>query len=366
MKMTSKIVTVLALAVMFAVPAVAHKEAPAQTATTINAPAAKVKNALIVAQYGTGFNLVSESPSQIVLSKPLKGAAGMLTTLLSTPQACTDYTPQLLETFTLIETSDSTTTVLFRLEMEHAGPFCRPVRDSINNKKLDKQLAEFMQRIKAQLETTTPQQSATPATPAVAAPVAPAPVAPLKVPDVAALRQQYTDSLAAMLKQMGKPGYAEFSGDTETMHAPQGTKEKFDALVANKDFLAAMDSMQVYKVVYTNDKDLTLVWQRSKQGDLPVPVAVPRTPEVSPATPVTPDKLVADRKTFLDTINAPGRKGHGEIAGDTLTLHTAECNKQNFDLLVANPHMQEIFKNLQIKTFVYTNDLDLTFTQEIK
>ena len=97
-----------------------------------------------------------------------------------------------------------------------------------------------------------------------AAPVASVSVVQTVSPDVAASRQKYADDIASMLKQQGKQGYVEFSGDTETMHAPEGTKEKFDALVGNKSVLAAFDFMQVNKLVYTNDKDLTLVWQRSK------------------------------------------------------------------------------------------------------
>ncbi len=95
------------------------------------------------------------------------------------------------------------------------------------------------------------------------------------------------------------------------------------------------------------------------------PVAMPTpAPQASP-TPATPEKVAADRKAWLDTINAPGRKGHGDISGDVLTLHSAECNRQNFDLLTANSHMKEVFGNLRIKTFVYTNDLDLTFTYDV-
>jgi hypothetical protein len=101
------------------------------------------------------------------------------------------------------------------------------------------------------------------------APVASVSVAQPVSPDVAALRMKYVDNIASMLKQQGKPGYVEFSGDTETMHAPEGTKEKFEALLGNKGVLAAFDYMQVNKLVYTNDKDLTLVWQRRSSDQQP-------------------------------------------------------------------------------------------------
>jgi hypothetical protein len=86
----------------------------------------------------------------------------------------------------------------------------------------------------------------------------------------------------------------------------------------------------------------------------------------STAEPQGTGDVKADRKAFLDTINAPGRKGQGTIEGDTLTLSSAQCNQQNFDLLIANPHMQQVFKSLKLKLFIYTNDLDLSFKYEIK
>jgi len=87
----------------------------------------------------------------------------------------------------------------------------------------------------------------------------PAPPPPVST---AALRQQFVNDVAANLKQRGKLGYVEFSGDILIMHAPEGSKEKFDIGLRDKNFLAGLDAMNINQIIYTDEKDLTLVWRR--------------------------------------------------------------------------------------------------------
>ncbi len=183
-------------------------------------------------------------------------------------------------------------------------------------------------------------------------------------------RKAFADELTQAMHKGGGFGHAEAIGTVLAMHSERCSQEQFNKLVVSNDKLqAALRSLKFKSIVYTNDADLKFVYDLEKSA-LPTttPPATPETPAEPTPSVATPEKLAADRKAWLDTINTPepGRKGHGEIDGDTLIIHSAECTRQNFDLLVANPHMKQVFSSLKIKLFVYTNDLDLTFKCDVE
>lgn len=134
---------------------VAAKQEPVTVVVIASADAVK-SNAVRVA-IAQGYTIDQEGQFQLVFAKNMTGAGSFVTKMLVTPSACTSITPRWLITVIVVPGQDSVT-LNARSEYEHAGPLCRPVRETPDGKNVRQQIERFLQNIKSASErpaTTT-------------------------------------------------------------------------------------------------------------------------------------------------------------------------------------------------------------------
>ncbi|HTC92226.1 MAG TPA: hypothetical protein VK699_02100 [Terriglobales bacterium] len=163
--------TVLCTILITFLAGVSYGKDKAPTSVEIKAPAQTVRATIVRGMTGQGWTIDSEGEFQLVFSRNT-----------NSPSTCTDIQPRDFIRFTLAENQDSTL-VLASSGSEHAGPFCRDVRENTNQKAMRKILTD----LKALAESTTPEPetpSAAAFTPATAAVIQPS-ASPLSPPPAA-------------------------------------------------------------------------------------------------------------------------------------------------------------------------------------
>jgi len=138
---------VLAL-VLFGGLAYAKDKPPIQA--TIQAPIETVKGIAMSRALAAGFLLDSEAQFQLTFAKNMSEGQSLVVQALGSPAACAAIHPRHILTIALAPGDQ--TLIVAAYQYEHAGPFCRTVRESINDGKVRKQLEDLVGRIKADAE----------------------------------------------------------------------------------------------------------------------------------------------------------------------------------------------------------------------
>ncbi len=143
-----KTIKVLAL-ILISIAAFAKDKGP--VTMTTQAPIEAVKAAAVTRALKAGFLLDTEGQFQLVFARNMSGGQQLLVQTLASPTACSDIRPRHI--ITLAVAPGDQLTVVAQYEYEHAGPFCRSVREPITDGKVRSQLEKFLADIKADAET---------------------------------------------------------------------------------------------------------------------------------------------------------------------------------------------------------------------
>jgi hypothetical protein len=146
--MTKRFSIFTAFALILTVGAFAKDKGP--ISTTISAPMDAVKAAAVTRALKAGFLLDTEGQFQLVFARNMSGGQQVLVQTLASPSACSDIHPRHI--ITLAVAPGDQLTVVAQYEYEHAGPFCRSVREPITDGKVRSQLEKFLADIKADAE----------------------------------------------------------------------------------------------------------------------------------------------------------------------------------------------------------------------
>lgn len=156
-----------------------RKPEPEPASVEINAAPEAVKPVLLKGLLSHGFALENETEHQITVTRPMPAAMTILTQLLLTPSACQrESTPKLVYTINVVGIAGGTF-VNVTAATEHAGTFCRVVREPLDGGKLRTALGNSLQELKMACEKMGPtpavaKAAVAPATPDVVPPPTPA------------------------------------------------------------------------------------------------------------------------------------------------------------------------------------------------
>ncbi len=254
------------LSLGIAITASAAKKEP--VSATVRAPVDIVRAAAVSQATRSGYVVEEEGQFQIVFAKRMTGFAGLLTSAMLSPSACTSISPRWLLTVTFALGTDG---VMLRTvsQEEHAGPFCRPVRDDFDNKRTRADIERFLQIVKSASE----QQQA----------IATAVEDPAQKAQEQA-RNAYLLTLNAEL-QKDAVGFANLDGPKGThlvVHSLHADEAHYGGLLSDEKFVGALHVYGFTQFVYTNDQGKTFTWDSTQQ------TAATRSAESVPAGPPPP------------------------------------------------------------------------------
>jgi hypothetical protein len=241
---------VCALTLTLVLNASAAKKEP--VSIIINAPADMVRAAAVSQATRSGYVVEQEGQFQIVFAKRMTGFGGLLTSAMLSPSGCTSISPRWLLTVTFAPGIDGVTLRTVSQE-EHAGPFCRPVRDDLDNKKTRADIERFLQIIKAATERQQTMATA------------------VEDPAKKAQEQARNAYLLTLNTELQKDavGFANLDGPKGThliVHSLHADEPHYTALLSDEKFVGALHVYGFTQFVYTNDANNTFNWDSTQQG----------------------------------------------------------------------------------------------------
>jgi hypothetical protein len=151
-----------------------HKPEPEPASVEISASPAVVKQVILKGLLRRGFALDSEAEHQITVTRPMPAAMTIISQLLQTPSACqVGSMPKYVYIFNIVGLAENSTFVSVTGSYDHAGAFCRNVREPLDSGKMRTSLGNALQELKAACEKDAPAVSSAPM-PVVTVPLSPA------------------------------------------------------------------------------------------------------------------------------------------------------------------------------------------------
>jgi hypothetical protein len=293
------------------VPAFAAKQSP--VSIIVNAPLDAVKGAAVAEATANGYLLDQEGQFQIVFTKNMGWGSGLLTNLLLAPPACSGIPPRWFLTVMFVPGPEGVTLRAVS-QYEHAGPFCRSVRESFDGKKPRQQIEGFFQQIKSAAEQRGPS-SVNGAAEGTVSQLLPSEQNPSSASDSQEqARKVFAGGVSAEL-QKGAVGYADLDGPKNVVlvvHSVHADETHFNNLLANQKFVGSLRIYGFTKFVYTNDHGKTFTWDSSQLAA--TMRSSPSTQQESLATFDAPQEVTVE---FKSTPTGADVRVDGSYVGST-------------------------------------------------
>jgi hypothetical protein len=138
-------ISLLAIGLLLGTACVARQKDP--VSVNVGASDQMVKRAAVEILTGDHYALLQEGQFQFVFARDITGASGFFSKALLSPPACSSIAPRVI--LTAVFTGS---TISGALDYERAGPFCRLVRDHLDDKNARANLENILQQIKLRAE----------------------------------------------------------------------------------------------------------------------------------------------------------------------------------------------------------------------